>query len=247
VWPPYLRGVDGWLRLLPGVARGVASCTHALRAADPRAIIISADCDFTPPFDTVAAATGVEARPLDAREQLIHDTFAGMLAYGAVPETHPTLDAALRAGLPEGDVVWLSEHADRPDIVGYNTYPDFAKLAYDDAARRLETRLRLLHEHLGLPVYLTETSAGATDEEKTAWIGQLSLLRDRARASGFPLRGVNWWPLYETVQWFYRDNGKQLSECIVPGGWNNGLYRTLPDLTRVATGAVEARRRFCAA
>ena len=38
--------------------------------------------------------------------------------------------------------------------------------------------------------------------------------------------GVNWWPLFETIQWDYRDKpDKPLVDFIYPGGWNNGLYK----------------------
>ena len=170
VWPPYLHGIDVWLTMLVPAARAVVLCTQALRAASPAAVLISADCDFTPPFDAVAAAAGMAAAaagPLDAREQLIHDAFAGMLAYGAVPRDHPTARAVLRLGLPESALEWFRGQAARPDIVGFNDYPDFAKTGYEEAGGRLLERLRILHGILGLPVYVTETSAGR-DEAKSS-------------------------------------------------------------------------------
>jgi beta-glucosidase len=245
VWPPYLHGIDGWMRLNIILARAVVLCTQALRASCPGSVLISADCDFTPPFAEVAAAAGMPAVVLDETGQFIHDAFAGVLAYGAVPPEHPTARAALKLGVPESELRWFAEHRALPDIVGLNHYPDLATFDCQTAGERLFGKLRMVHELLQLPVYLTETSGGRTEDEKVAWIGQLEALRERARAEGLPLRGVNWWPLYETIQWNYRDNGKSVAECIVPGGWNNGLYVSTGDLRRVPTKAVDAYRRVC--
>lgn len=245
VWPPYLRGVDGWLRLCIPLARAVVLCSQALRAACPGAVLVSADCDFTPPFAAIAEAAGLPPVEFGTKDQMIHDIFAGALAYGVLPPEHPTARAALRMGVPERTLRWFSEHRALPDIAGYNYYPDFGQLDHPAAADRLFERLGALHELLQLPVYVTETSAGRTEDEKVSWIGQLVSLRERARAGGLPLRGVNWWPLYETVQWNYRDNGRPVAECIVPGGWNNGLYATTGDLRRVPTRAVDAYREAC--
>ncbi|NJD10380.1 MAG: DUF362 domain-containing protein [Gemmatimonadetes bacterium] len=63
------------------------------------------------------------------------------------------------------------------------------------------------------------------------------------RADGIPLRGVNWWPLFDTVQWEYREETSQPLEAFIrPGGWNNGLYVSQAqggDLARVHTPAAD--------
>ena len=72
------------------------------------------------------------------------------------------------------------------------------------------------------------------------------------KQEGTPVVGMNWWPLYDSMMWDYRDNTKTVMECIQPGGWgwNNGLYtiKEHPDgkLVRVRTGAVDAYRKIIA-
>ena len=61
----------------------------------------------------------------------------------------------------------------------------------------------------------------------------------------FPLVGINWWPLFNTIQWDYREKtDKPLVDFIYPGGWNNGLYvinaERDGDLVRVHTPAATA-------
>jgi hypothetical protein len=65
------------------------------------------------------------------------------------------------------------------------------------------------------------------------------------RAENILLKGVNWWPLFTTIQWDYRENpDRPLTEFIREGGWNNGLYRVDTqagaELKRLPTKAVEA-------
>ena len=66
---------------------------------------------------------------------------------------------------------------------------------------------------------------------------------------GVPFAGINWWPLFDTIQWDYREKvDKPLADFIYPGGWNNGLCVTKSqpngDLKRVPTGAVSAYREL---
>ena len=69
------------------------------------------------------------------------------------------------------------------------------------------------------------------------------------REERVPLRGVNWWPLFDTIQWDYREQpDRPLTDFLYEGGWNNGLYRIEPQpdgaLKRVPTPAVEAFRQI---
>jgi len=69
------------------------------------------------------------------------------------------------------------------------------------------------------------------------------------RAEKFPIVGLNWWPLFETIQWDYRENPeKPLADFIYSGGWNNGLYRIEAgpggELKRVRTPAADVYKRL---
>ena len=140
-------------------------------------------------------------------------------------------------------------------LLGYNFYPDLfykdlGAIALDEACEKLFRDLSEIHDGFGLPVYVMETSYGLNDEEKIQWIRALGQVCKQAREQELPLYGVNWWPLFDTIQWDYRDNGKSVEDCIVPGGWNNGLYainkKPGASLERVPTGAVAEFRTLCA-
>ena len=94
-------------------------------------------------------------------------------------------------------------------------------------------------------MYLTETSAGQSVEARIAYIHALGDWATDLRRQGIPLRGINWWPLFDTLQWTYREDvSLPLRDFIFVGGWNNGLYRIQAapdgDLKRVPTAAVQA-------
>jgi hypothetical protein len=84
-----------------------------------------------------------------------------------------------------------------------------------------------------------------TDEAKIAYIQAIDKLVQDLRSQQFPIVGVNWWPLFDTIQWDYHEHPeKPLVDFIYPGGWNNGLYKidakTDGNLQRIPTSAVRA-------
>ena len=149
-------------------------------------------------------------------------------------------------------LAWFQGRARKPDILGCNCYPSIpTQAAVDKPARSAE---QVAHEKIAivkkaildsqtyfdLPVYLTETSDGLTDEAKIAYINALYEMVQDLRREKVPIVGVNWWPLFDTIQWDYREKpDKPLVDFIYPGGWNNGLYKISPqadgDLKRVPT------------
>ena len=65
-----------------------------------------------------------------------------------------------------------------------------------------------------------------TDEAKIAYIEAFDEMAHELRRQKVPLVGINWWPLFETIQWDYREKvNKPLVDFIYPGSWNNGLYK----------------------
>jgi hypothetical protein len=86
-----------------------------------------------------------------------------------------------------------------------------------------------------------------TDSAKVAYINALFDMTRELLKQGVPFVGINWWPLFDTIQWDYREKvTKPLKDFIYKGGWNNGLYVTNPlpdgDLQRVKTPAADAYR-----
>ena len=201
--------------------------------------MISAECAAAPPLTHIVDPDDLPA--WDDTAELLYQFLPAALAYGCVSANSPLAALLARIGVTSAELDWFLAHAELPDLFGFNYYPAVAGGQAEVAGTALLQKLQAIHAAFGLPVYIAETSAGMSGEEKGEWMRQLGLLFNAARERGLPLRGVNWWPLYETIQWDYRDNGKSVEECIVPGGWNNGLYvidKTSATLERVPTRAV---------
>ena len=250
VWPPYLIGVDGCCTICLALAKAIVLTSRALRDTNSNCCLISSECNSLIPYETLATVAGLP--DLDLGSTFPHRLFPASLAYGMILTEDPLVQALSRMGYADDDFQWFLEHAEPPDILGYNLYPALTPGATTlvEARDRLLRDLTEVHAATGLPVYVTETSAGLNDEEKVEWIRALGELCRQARGQGLALRGINWWPLFETIQWDYRDNGKSVVECIRPGGWNNGLYvinkGPATSLERIPTGAVDEFRTLCA-
>ncbi len=261
-WPPYQKSVESWAKIGIQVARGMVLQTRAIRGAISDAVIMSVD----PWLDGVIDPFLPEDLT-DANRPILRDAAAvypASLAYGKIDADHPLAEFLVDQGIKAEDIDWLKRHAELPDIVGCNYYPDIfafgdqgdftrkGALPLEQAAREaadlLAGAIRRAHDYFKLPVCVTETSAGLANEAKVAYIEAVAAMADRLRAQQVPLTGLVWWPLFDTIQWDYREKvDKPLKDFIYPGGWNNGLYgidvQADGDLKRVRTPAAEAYRK----
>lgn len=258
IWPPYARTPESWAALGVHIARAMVLASGSLRATLGDVTLISADA-----VDLDLAAKLLPGVAPDDALRFAVGSFPASLAYGKVTPDDPFGSYLIDHGVARADIEWLVEHATPPDVLGLNRYPDFDELpdfadftqggavpleqAARAAADRVEDVLRRAHDWLGLPLYLSETSAGLTGEARAAYATALGDCVAKLRAGPFPLVGVNWWPLLEAAAWAYREHPElPLTALIRPGGWNNALYDLVPhddgSLERVATPAATAWR-----
>ena len=256
-WPPYQKGPANWAKIGVEVARGMVLETQAIRHAISDAVIVSID----PWFDD--AVNGFLPKDADPELRKAAAAFPASLAYGKAPAGHPLQAFLGRQGVAADKLDWFRQNVARPDILGFNSYPDIGayrkdgdytrhgSLPLDKAAKEaadfVKGGILRAHEYFNLPTYLTETSAGLTTEAKVAYIKALYQMTGDLRQEGVPFVGINWWPLFDTIQWDYREKvQKPLADFIYPGGWNNGLCVTRQqpdgDLKRERTGALAAYR-----
>lgn len=256
-WPPYQKSVASWAKIGVQVARGMTLETQAIRQSISDAVIVSID----PWFDEAVA--GFLPKGGDPELRKAAEVYPASLAYGKVSPGHPFAEFLRRQGIPAADIDWFGSHPAKPDILGYNFYPDIRAYrqhgdftrhgavplaqAAKEAAAMAKEGIRQAHAYFNLPTYLTETSAGLSTEAKVAYIKALVEMTRELRQEGTPFVGINWWPLFDTIQWDYREKtDKPLADFIYAGGWNNGLCVTqaLPsgDLKRVQTAALTTYR-----
>jgi beta-glucosidase/6-phospho-beta-glucosidase/beta-galactosidase len=265
-WPPYDKSVESWARIGVAVAKGMALEADAIRAVVQDAVIISVDPWFMGVVDQ-----HIDVPKDDPRWQELHlasSCYPASLAYGKVGSAHAMAGFLEKHGVESADLTWFDKHANKPDILGYNFYPDIFAFGWGnepgrrgndftrhgtvpldkaaiEAADHITPGLKQAQSYFGLPVYLTETSAGISIDARIAYINALGRWVLEMRRERVPLRGVNWWPLFDTIQWDYREEvSKPLIDFVYEGGWNNGLYRVQPgpngDLERLATPAAAA-------
>ena len=257
-WPPYRKSVETWGRVGVQVAKSMVLETQAIRAAISDAVIVSVD----PWFDEAVAGF----LPKEASDELRNAAaaFPASLAYGKVRAGHPFANFLVQQGLRPEDITWFHTRAAKPDILGFNYYPDIHDYSKDgdftrhgtvpleqaakEAAGCVKKGIRLAHSYFNLPTYLTETSAGLTTPAKVAYVNALYDMTLELRREGVPFVGINWWPLFDTIQWDYREKFlKPAKDFIYPGGWNNGLciIEVQPNgqFKRVWTAAADAYKR----
>ncbi len=263
-WPPYHKSVASWAAIGVRVARGMLLEMEAIRRALSDAVIVSVDPFF---YEIIDPYLPPAPKDDPERREILRAAafYPASLAYGKLDAGHPFEEFLLRHGIPESDLAWFRTNARKPDILGCNLYPgirlssqggtpsDATGPALEEAAGIAAGAVRdaILDSqtYFDLPVYMTETSAGKTDDAKIAYIRALHEMVEDLREKRVPIVGLNWWPLFETIQWDYRENPDMpLADFIYPGGWNNGLYRIQAepggDLKRVRTSAASAYKEI---
>lgn len=116
IWPPYLRGADGYVKILMQIARGMALTAQALREIDPDAVLVQVEALLWL-WTTDARLKGMIDRSREHR-YLAFDLFTGR-----VDDQHPLWPFLQSHGVREGDLTWLRDRAARVDVLGVNFYP----------------------------------------------------------------------------------------------------------------------------
>ncbi len=260
-WPPYEKTPEAWSKLGVKLARALVLQSRAIRQEAPETVLISAERFVFDNFAHAALTADPENPP---SEEVLNDValFPSSFAHGRVDSTHPLAAFLVQNGVTEDEVNWFQTNFATPDIYGVNYFPeaevaelngDYAnadaaslEAAAGKAAQYTEERCRLAYSYHRSPIYLTETSAGLTTEKKIAYMEALYQSVLSMRADGIPIRGVNWWPLFDAIQWDFREKTSQpVGAFILPGGWNNGLFVSTAnggEIDRVHTPAADSYR-----
>jgi beta-glucosidase len=249
LWPPYLSGDDGFVKILLALAKGIGLTAEALRAARPDAVLVHVEDvglerALTPALAQLAAlAQDRRLLPLD-------------LVCGRIVPGHPGYDWLREHGATEAELDELSSSAPRWDVLGVNFYPwtnrrhvrrrgGRVHSIADSPAESLADVLRLVHARYGLPLMVTETSANGTHLERALWMRETLAAVSRVRAEQVPVLGYTWFPMFTMIEWKYRWSRKGLEHHLL----HLGLYDVEPRdgrMDREPTPLVESYRRFIA-
>jgi beta-glucosidase/6-phospho-beta-glucosidase/beta-galactosidase len=210
LWPPYLRGYPGYLRVMTQLARGIVATVRSIKEIDPGAIMVH-----------VEAAGIVRAARPDLERLAEEDQLRRFICYdlitGRVTTEHLLFPWLVRNGTSPDDLAGLVEQAISLDVLGLNFYPQWStkemfinrngKLAYREIEKQgagFAEMIAAYHERYQAPVIVTETSARGSDKVRANWlktgIGAIKALRER----GVPVLGYTWFPIFTMIDWSYR-------------------------------------------
>jgi beta-glucosidase len=224
LWPPYLRGDSGYIRVMLQLAKGIQRTVAALKSADPNASMVHVE------------ATGLSRA---AREDLaalaVEDQRRGFLCYdlitGRVAPDHPLFTWLVRNGAGPDDLRELGRDPIALDVIGLNFYPQWSTQQMSvDAQGRLSYRAtekdgagfeQLIddyYQRYQVPVIVTETSAKGRHEVRGRWLDASVAAIRRLRDRGVPVLGYTWFPMFTMIDWRYRHGRAPLEDYRIELG-----------------------------
>ncbi|HEX9945438.1 MAG TPA: family 1 glycosylhydrolase [Thermoanaerobaculia bacterium] len=227
VWPPYLQGDGGYIRVLLNLVRGILRTVEALKEVDPGALMVHVE------------ATGLSRAALEDLNALaIEDQRRGYLAYdlltGRMTPDHPLFTWLLRNGAGPDELAELVRSPIPIEVMGMNFYPQWStkqvtvdrqgRLSYRNVERDGAGFAALIEDYYmryGVPIMVTETSARGRSRDRSLWLEASVAAIRQLRARGVPVLGYTWFPLFTMYDWRYRTGSKPLESYRI----ELGLYK----------------------
>jgi hypothetical protein len=173
---------------------------------------------------------------------------------GRVTPAHPLFHWLLRQGASYHGLERLQRNPIDLDVVGVNFYPQWSshQLHFRDdgclASRRTDLTgtgfagmLEGYARRYGRPVMVTETSCFGNDATRSAWLHSSLAAIKALRASGVPVIGYTWFPLFTMIDWRYRLGTRPMRDYRI----ELGLYRLQDEGPRWRASALAAEFRAC--
>jgi beta-glucosidase len=251
LWPPYLRGEAGYLKLMLQLVRGIQRTVAAIKEVDPGALMVHVE------------ATGLaRAARADLEALAVEDQRRGFLAYdllaGKLTPDHPLYTWLLRNGAGPDELTSIRRNAIPLDVIGMNFYPQWStqqvsvnrkgRLAWRAVEQDGAGFVHLIedyHQRYGAPIMVTETSAKGGVDVRARWLDTSVAAIRQLRGKGVPVLGYTWFPLFTMIDWRYRFGKRPLEDFHL----DLGLYTLAPEGSGrrwEATPLVEQLRRYVA-
>jgi beta-glucosidase len=230
LWPPYLRGDGGYIRVMLQVVRGIQRTVEALKEVDPGAVMVHVE------------ATGLaRAAREDLQVLAVEDQRRGFLGYdlltGRVGPDHPLFTWLLRNGAGPDEVRAIQRDAIPLDVIGLNFYPQWStqqvsvdrrgRLSYRAVEQDGKGFVHLIEDYwrrYEVPVMVTETSAKGALDVRSRWLKASVAAIRQLREGGVPVLGYTWFPLFTMIDWRYRLGKRPLEHYLL----DLGLYTLAP-------------------
>jgi len=248
-WPPYLVGEDGFFKVLLPVARGMALGSEAIRAADPKAVLLQVEAKWH--FTTREPALMEYTKRLNGSS-----AFAWDLSTGKVNADYELLSWMQRWGVTDSDLAWFEANATRYDMVGVNFYPwswgehflrpdgTIGVNSPEADGMTLAPILREAWERHHLPMMITETSALLDVDGRSKWLDETVNAVRTVRAEGLPVVGYTWFPMMTMFDWLYRRGEKPLADYAIHLGLYDSHFDGAGNFVRKHTPLVDQYARL---
>lgn len=227
LWPPYLKGDTGYIRLMLQLAKGIVQTVKAIKEIDPQSVMVHVEA--TGLTRTVRKDLASLAEEEEYRGYLCYDLISGRLNHD-----HRLFSWLVRNGAHPDALDELAVNKIDLDVLGLNFYPQWStkQLFIDDrgklAFREVEPEgdgfaelIRKYHDRYQVPVMITETSAVGSDEVRERWLESSVSMIKTLRGEGVPVIGYTWFPLFTMIDWRYRFAQEPLEDFYL----ELGLYR----------------------
>jgi beta-glucosidase len=210
LWPPYLKGDKGYLRIMLQLAKGIVRTVKNIKEIDPSSVMVHVE------------ATGLNRTVSDdlrslAREEEMRGFLCLDLISGRLDHNHELFSWLVRNGAVPDSLAELEHSRCDIDVLGLNFYPQWStRQLYIDKKGRLAFReteqegegfeelITKYYERYQTPIMVTETSVIGSDEVRSRWLeSSLSVIK-RLRGNGVPVIGYTWFPMFTMVDWRYR-------------------------------------------
>jgi len=247
-WPPYHRSWRGFVRVLLAVCRGIVMTVQRLRDVDPE--IVDVHVDATDLYEATAPELAGEAAH---RQEIVF--LALDLVSGRVRPGHPLFEWLLANGAEPASLAAFETVPVRPDVIGINLYPLFSEKRMVRTHGGLRVRMRyasadivdrlatLYWSRYRRPLLISETASMGSVARRRRWLDDSVRAVARVRASGVPLVGYTWWPLFALVTWGYREGRRPPEDYLRQMGlWD--LHYEAGGLERVRTPLVDRYREL---
>ena len=221
-WFPHHRSLPSYIRALYHQIRGIVLAMRAIRSVQPEARLVHTE-DGGVTYSTPQLES--------FRVEREHRRWIGTdLLCGLVTREHALFPFLLENGLSESEILWFSENACPPSVLGLNYYVT--------SDRFLDHRLHLYPPHLSggdsgseplvdteavrvhpggiagagavlaeawnryrLPVAVTEAHLGCHSDEQLRWLAEVWRQAQEARSAGADVRAVTVWAILGSYNW----------------------------------------------
>lgn len=210
VWPPYLRGDAGYIRIMLQLARGIQNTIDAIKEIDSEAVMVHVEATG------LSRAASEELKQL-ALEDSHKDNLCLDLLSGRLVRDHPLNAWLIRNGVSIHEVKEITDRGRPFEVLGLNFYPQWStRQLYIDQRGRLAyraheqdgagfgTMIHDLHTCYQCPIMITETSAFGSDDLRAKWLATSVSTVKELREKGIPVLGYTWFPLFTMIDWRYR-------------------------------------------